>query len=249
MKKSFIAAIALSALVTVFAVMDSRADASADEYAAVRAEFAKHIPTFELESIKPGPVPGLLEIRRGTLVAYLSDDGRYLFQGELIDLVSGTNMTDKAASATRADMLAAASADTMVVFGPEKPTHTVAVFTDIDCGFCRKLHRQIGEYAAEGIEIRYLLYPRSGPGSESWSKAVDVMCAEDQNEAMTLAKSDQPVRSSNCALAKTVSDSYSLGGEIGLRGTPAIVTDDGTLISGYLPPKELKARLDAATLN
>lgn len=249
MNKILFAGVVAAVTLIGISSMDSRAEApSSEDYTEVRAEFSKHFPNFELESIKPGPMPGILEIRRGTLVAYLSDDGRYLFQGELIDLESNVNLTDRAASATRADMVAKADEKTMVIFGPDEPQYSVAVFTDIDCGFCRKLHQQIGEYAAEGIEIRYMLYPRSGPGSESWSKAEDVMCAKNQNEAMTMAKSDQPVDSVSCALARTVGDSYQLGSDIGLRGTPAIVTEDGTLISGYLPPKELKRRLESAAV-
>ncbi|MEO0996249.1 MAG: DsbC family protein, partial [Pseudomonadota bacterium] len=111
------------------------------------------------------------------------------------------------------------------------------------CTFCRKLHREIQQYTDAGIEIRYLMYPRGGPGSRAWAKAEDVLCSEDRNDAMTRAKNDEPVEAPSCAAASVVMDHYRLGQEVGLRGTPAIVLGDGEMISGYLPANELAARL------
>ncbi len=244
-----IASIAVYMLVVKADPAQAQVAEKAADYTALKATFAERFPHIQLESIKPSPLPGLLEIRQGTLVAYLTEDGRYLLQGEVIDLERNVSLTEEAASEIRKDLIGGAEKDAMVVFGPDKPQYSVAVFTDIDCTFCRKLHREIGEYAAEGIEIRYLMYPRGGPGSQSWEKAQHVMCAPNQNEAMTLAKNNQPVEARQCSSASVVADSYKLGAEIGLRGTPAIITDDGMLISGYLPPKELKRRLDEAALN
>lgn len=212
---------------------------------AVKAGFTERFPQIRKESIHAGPVDGLLEIREGTLVAYLSDDGRYLFQGDLIDLETDTNLTQKAAGIARKAMLAETPPSAEIVFSPEEGAqkHSVTIFTDIDCTFCRKLHRQMDEYMAAGIEVRYLLYPRGGPGSASWAKAEEVMCANDRNVAITMAKNDEVVVSKECAESSLVMDSYRLGAQVGLSGTPAIVLEDGQIISGYLPPAELARRL------
>lgn len=229
----------------VFLALNGTADVEVDSSLnKARESFTQRFPQVKAESIRPGPIDGMFEIRQGTMVAYLSTDGRYLFQGELIDLDTDINLTDQAASVERQSLMSQASADQQIVFGPKAPEYSIAVFTDIDCTFCRKLHREIADYSAQGIEIKYLLYPRGGPGSASWQKAEEVACAEDPTKAITLAKNDQLVVSKQCDLAKTVGDSYRLGGEIGLRGTPAIVLDDGTLISGYVPAKDLRERLD-----
>ncbi len=238
--------ISLSLLATLLAVgtiVSSLQAASLDE---VRAEFSEKFPQIKPESIHKGPVEGLLEIRQGTLVAYLTEDGRYLFQGALIDLDSNVNLTDVAASGGRKDLMQASNEDAQIVFAPEKPRYSVAVFTDIDCTFCRKLHREITAYQQEGIEIRYLLYPRGGPGSKSWQKAEDVMCADDRNRAITAAKNDQLVLSKACSAATMVADSYRLGQEVGLQGTPALVLDSGELVSGYLSAKDLLRKLQSA---
>ena len=215
------------------------------ELDAVKAKFTERFPQIRSESIHTGPLDGLLEIREGTLVAYLTDDGRYLFQGELIDLETDTNLTQKSAGIARKAMMADTPPSAEIVFSPDGAAkYSVTVFTDIDCTFCRKLHRQIDEYLAAGIEVRYLLYPRGGPGSLSWTKAEDVLCANDRNVAITMAKNDEVVTSGECAESSLVMESYRLGSRVGLQGTPAIVLEDGQIISGYLPPGELEKRLD-----
>jgi thiol:disulfide interchange protein DsbC len=128
------------------------------------------------------------------------------------------------------------------MFSPADVKHTVTVFTDVDCTYCRKLHGQMDEYLAEGIAIRYMLYPRNGPASRSWSTSEDVWCASDRNLALTAAKLDRDFKTNKCD-ASTISKHYMLGQNVGLSGTPAIVFDDGTMISGYLPPASLASRL------
>ena len=220
--------------------------ADADEdLARVRAQITERFPQLDAESINEGPIPGFFEIRQGVLVAYVTTDGRYLFQGDLIDLETHTNLTEAAMNGERRRVMDALADDDAIVFGPADPKHTVSIFTDIDCGFCRKLHREIDEYNEAGIAVRYLLYPRSGPGQASWQKAESVWCADDRNTALTRAKNDQPVQSRECD-ASMVQRHYDLGRDIGLRGTPAIVTETGELVSGYLPPAQLLERLEGA---
>ncbi|WP_405224226.1 DsbC family protein [Lentisalinibacter sediminis] len=218
--------------------------ADADEdLARVRAEISEQFPQIEPESINEGPIPGLFEIRQGMLVAYVTTDGRYLFQGDLIDLETSTNLTEAAMNGERRRVLDALGDDDAIVFAPADPKHTVSIFTDIDCGYCRKLHREIDDYNEAGIAVRYLLYPRSGPGNASWQKAESVWCADDRNTALTRAKNDQPVQSRDCD-ASMVQRHYDLGRDIGLRGTPTIVTGTGEVLSGYLPPAQLLERLE-----
>ncbi len=142
----------------------------------------------------------------------------------------------------RRDLVAGLATDKTIHFSPVDPKYSVTVFTDIDCTYCRKLHSQIEDYMAAGIEVRYLLYPRNGPASKSWSTSENVWCAKDRNLALTAAKLDREFETSQCT-SSAVTDHYALGRDIGLSGTPAIVLEDGTLIGGYLPPDQLAARL------
>jgi len=242
--KTIFARLAITASLFAFIATSTLAE-DADELEQVRATVAGLFGDIDEKDIFVSPVDGWYTVRKGAIVVYISADGRYLLQGDLIDLDEQVNLTENARNGARHDMLAAYPQEKMIVFSPEEKRFTVSVFTDIDCTFCRRLHNQIDEYLAEGIEIRYLLYPRNGPTSTSWATAEQVWCSDDRREALTLAKLDQHFESHDCD-PSAVSSSYAMGQNIGLRGTPAIVLEDGTLISGYLPPARL---LDALVTN
>ena len=195
------------------------------------------------ENVNPSPIDGWYTIHRGSIVAYVSADARYLLQGDMIDLIENVNLSEMVRNDSRRDLLAGVEDEEFITFSPADVKYSISVFTDVDCTYCRRLHNQISEYMAYGIEIRYLMYPRNGPSSPAWATAEEVWCSDDRNDALTAAKADRKFASTNCD-ATMVNNHYSLGQEVGLTGTPAIVLDDGTLISGYLPPDQLKARLD-----
>ena len=133
----------------------------------------------------------------------------------------------------------------MIVFKPAsgEVKHTITIFTDVDCGYCRQFHREIDKVTALGIEVHYLFYPRTGPNTESWTKADQVWCAADHNSALTRAKLGGEIPKS-AACATPVESHFELGQRIGVRGTPAIFNEAGDLIGGYLPPATLAKVLD-----
>ena len=131
--------------------------------------------------------------------------------------------------------------DKMIVYGPKDAKRHITVFTDIDCGYCRKLHNEMPELTAAGIQVRYLAYPRAGVGSKSHKKYVSVWCNSDQQTAMTDAKAGRDVPVASCE--NPVEESFELGRKVGVEGTPTIIFDDGTLTPGYLPSATLIERL------
>ncbi len=209
-------------------------------------QLAALLPGVAVDHISNSPISGIYEIAVGTNVAYVSDDGRYLLQGELFDLDSSENLTERSRSRMRVDLLANVDPDSAIVFGPgaQEAKHRVVVFTDIDCGYCRKLHQEIQQIMDLGIEVQYLFFPRSGPGTESWSKAGNVWCADDRNQAMTTAKAGGDVPARKCENTP-VQAHYDLGQRVGVRGTPAIYSESGAQLGGYLPAEALLGRLDA----
>ena len=128
-------------------------------------------------------------------------------------------------------------ADQVVFPATGAKKHTITVFTDIDCAYCRRLHAQIGEYNNLGIEVNYLFFPRAGVGSHSFEKAVSVWCAADRNSAFTTAKAGEEPAPLDCP--NPVERHFQIGKELGVTGTPALVAEDGTLIPGYVPPATL----------
>lgn len=203
-----------------------------------RAAIAAMFPEIRPEQIVPSPIQGLYEVRIGSQIAYVSADGRYLLQGEIIDLSTDQNLTESRREGVRRDVLAGVNEAEMIVFAPANPTSTVTVFTDVDCAYCRKLHKQIAAYNAKGIKVRYMYLPRSGPGTESWTKAEQVACAKDRRAALTRAKLGETLENKPCQ-PNPVAQHYNIGKDFGVQGTPAIILESGELIGGYLDPEEL----------
>ncbi|NND46732.1 MAG: DsbC family protein [Woeseiaceae bacterium] len=223
---------------------------AADDEAAldnVRSKMSDMFESVDPENITFSPVEGWFTIQQGSIIAYVSDDGRYLLQGDLIDLEQQVNLSEQSRNNARRDLIATLKDDDAILFSPADVKYSVTIFTDVDCTYCRKLHNQINEYLDQGIQVRYALYPRSGPASRSWSTAEKVWCAKDRNQALTAAKLDRKFETSSCDSAM-VSNHYRIGRDVGLSGTPAIVLQDGTLIGGYLPPAKLSLRLQQNAL-
>lgn len=216
--------------------------------AALRAARADLPP---MEVVK-SDMPGLYEARiTGGTVLYVSEDGKYFIAGDLYQITGGSfvNVRDARMKPERKRAIDAIDDKEMLVFSPPqgKVKASVTVFTDIDCGYCRKLHQEIPELNQLGIAVRYLAYPRTGINSASYNKAVSAWCADNPNQALTQAKAGQTIPQKRCE--NPVAKHYYLGNELGVTGTPALVYEDGTLQPGYVPAKELATRLGILPIN
>ncbi|MFZ2169773.1 MAG: DsbC family protein [Methylococcaceae bacterium] len=214
----------------------------ADE-SAIRQAMAKSMPSVKIDSVKPSVINGLYEVIVGANIFYVSEDGKYLLQGRLVDVAARKDLTEEKLSGTRKLAIEKIGQEKMIVFKPKIKKYTVTVFTDIDCGYCRKLHSEIDQYLAEGITIQYLFFPRAGKNSDSYNKAVSVWCADDRNAALTAAKKDQKVPAKTCT--NPVDEHMQLGEDFDVKGTPMIVTEIGNIYPGYLPAKQLVEALES----
>ena len=177
-------------------------------------------------------------------IFYLSQDGRYLFEGDLIDLGIGRNLTDQTRAGMRRDMFASLSESEMINFygtDSKKLKNKIYIYTDIDCGYCRKLHLEIPDLNKAGIAVSYLAFPRGGLKGESYSKAVSDWCAKDKKTALTLAKLGKAIESLTCD--NPVEDQYNLGKTMKLRGTPAIYSEDGLYLGAYSSAESIAKQL------
>ena len=190
------------------------------------------------EDVRPTPVPGVFELRRGADIIYMSQDGQYVFTGDLYRVEGRSNLTEARKAQLRKQLIDAVPESSMVVFSPPAPKYTVTVFTDVDCPYCQAFHKQIADYNKLGIKVRYLFFPRSGPNTPSWHKAEQVWCSTDRKAALTDAKLGKPLQAKICANTP-VAQEYQLGKDVGLEGTPGIVAADGRMVGGYMPPDQL----------
>lgn len=213
---------------------------SADQtVTALRARLIEKFPGVKIQDLAPSPVAGVYEFTANGDVMYISADGRYLLDAQIMDIDKRLNVTEAKRAGERKKALAQLDEKQMIVFAPASYKYTLTVFTDVDCGYCQKLHSEIAEINKLGVRVRYLAYPRSGPGSESWHKMETVWCAKDRKDAITRAKAGQAVTAEKNCGSTPIRAQYELGESLGVKGTPAIFTDSGQQIGGYIPADHL----------
>ncbi len=194
-------------------------------------------PEVEITRISPTPIANLYEVMIGPDVIYMSGDGRFVLRGDLLDLRERRNLSEDQREEVRKAILEKLPAKDYIEFAPAKTEHIVYVFTDVDCSFCRRLHRDVPELNARGIAVRYLAFPRGGAGTRTYDVMQSVWCSSDRRQALTDAKNGKAVKPSQCA--SPVASHLQLGQKFGVRGTPAIYLENGQELPGYTPPDEL----------
>lgn len=208
----------------------------------VRAEIAKRLE-IKVEDVRPSAVAGLYEVSSGAEVGYVSADGRFYIDGDVFDMGSKQNLTEERRMRSRLALMSGVADADAIVFAPKTGARrTVTVFTDVDCVYCRRMHGEMAELNRLGIRVRYLMFPRGGPGSDSWRKAESVWCSDDRRDALTRAKQGEKVASRTCD--SPIAAQYELGRQLGITGTPGIITDRGELIAGYATAAYLGAYLE-----
>lgn len=215
--------------------------ADPNDMEALRQLVSARLKGTPVDAVRPTPLPGIYEVQSGLNFGYVTLDGRYLIEGDLNDMTTGRSLTEDTRRTARMALVDQfSSADKAILYAPEgaPAKYTVTVFTDIDCGYCRRLHQHIAEYNADGIAVRYLFFPRSGPDTPSYFKAEKVWCAADRKAALTQAKLGSGYEG-DASCPNPVMDHLKLASQLGLRGTPAIILPDGQLIPGYQTPDEL----------
>ena len=200
-------------------------------------------PDLPIVQVRSTPLEGMyvLEISGGALF-YGTDDGRYLFAGDLYELGEHDliNHAEVWRVAQRHRLLA--SVNGPLVFPAEGSTKAIiSVFTDVDCGYCRRLHQEVPKLNQLGVEVRYLAFPRAGVGSRSYQKIVSAWCSADPNTAITRLKAGQTIPDIECK--NPVMSHYELGRELGVAGTPSIVLEDGSMLPGFVAAEDLALRL------
>ena len=209
----------MSAAVAIAALAMQTVSAQ-DKFELVEARIRTLAPSVQSIVVSETPMNGILQVQVGNDIVYATEDGKYLLQGRVIDMDSREDLTEASKAHIRKDILDHVDESDQITFAPGKPVYDLTVFTDIDCGYCRKLHSQIAEYNEQGIAIHYMAFPRAGVGSPSYDKAVSVWCAKDQQSALTAAKAGQdpePLHCENPELIRVFIERVKREGLTGLR--------------------------------
>ncbi len=220
-------------------LMTFTVSAEVDNAEKLKQALAKSMPNVKVSRITETPIEGLYEVIVGTQVVYMSVDARYMIEGDLFDLNTKRNMSEEAKSVIRLAAIDKLGVDNMLVYKPEKVKNTITVVTDIDCPYCRRLHDEIPDYMENEIQVRYIFMPLKG--AADMKKTVSVWCADDQQQALDTAKSGGKVEEKTCD--NPIKNHMVVARELGVRGTPAILLEDGRLLPGYVPVDKLVVEL------
>ena len=216
-----------------------------DELQPIRERIAEALPGLTLTSLAETPVPGLYELVVDGQIYYVNGTGEYLLDGSLIKLGSRTNLTENRLGSIQTALIEEIGEENMLIYEPKEPSdRSITVFTDISCGFCRRLHEDIDVLLDAGVRVRYLLFPRAGLGSPGHAALESVWCADDPQAALTTAKAGGEVPEATCD--NPIESHVALAERVGLRGTPLIFLDDGERIPGYREASELAAMVEAS---
>ena len=242
MLNKFLSAIALIAVVTFVNASDAHAADTSEK--AVRDAMHSLLPMTKVDEVVKSDLPGFYEVLVSGQVVYVSADGKYLLQGNLYNVAQKKDLTAARVAVMREQAVQRLPDEKKMIFAPEHPKHTVTVFTDVDCPYCRQFHKQIVEYNKAGIAVNYVLFPLDiHPGADK--KAAAVWCAKDRNAAYTAAMNGQdPGNDNSCA--NPVAETKSLGLALGINATPTVLAEDGTQVDlgKAVSPAQLAAELD-----
>jgi len=205
----------------------------------LKQALASSMPNVKPTKISTTPIAGLYEVIVGSQVVYMSDDARYMIEGDLYDLVTKKNVSENSKSLIRLATLNKLGVDDMLVYTPKKVKDTITVVTDIDCPYCRRLHNEVPDYLENGVEVRYIFMPLKG--APDMRKTISVWCSDDPQLALDMAKAGGEIEDINCK--NPIKAHMKLARELGVRGTPAILLEDGTMLPGYVPVDKVLATL------
>ncbi|NQY02661.1 MAG: DsbC family protein [Halieaceae bacterium] len=222
------------------------AEVDPDVEQALRAKLDNPAVGLKVGTVSESQLPGMLEVQfeNGPMV-YATPDGGFFLVGDLFAVQGDqfVNLAEQRRDKERVAELAEISSDDMIVFPADGETRShITVFTDATCFYCQKLHQEVPELNKRGVEVRYLAYPRAGVGSDGYRQLATAWCSENPQDTLTKLKNRESVADNVCP-GNPISSQFELGQKVGVRGTPAIITETGRMIPGYQSADDMMVSL------
>lgn len=229
-------------VLSIFLLIITLAASANSSAESVIAEKAKALmPNMPIDSVTPSKVPGLYTVASGGNVLYMTENGNTVIQGEMFDVTNKddiVNLTTETRKIGIKRLVSSLKPADLIIFPAAQEKTYITVFTDIDCGYCHALQKEVAELNAAGITVRYAAFPRTEKGTPSYDKAVSVWCAKDRKAAYANAMAGGTITPMTCK-DNPVDREKAMGEALGIAGTPAIIFQNGRLTPGYLPAKQM----------
>ncbi|MGB0938636.1 MAG: DsbC family protein [Colwellia sp.] len=240
MKKTFATFSLIASVALSFVTFNAISDASSVEKNLRNASNGRFADA-PIEVLGELPLKGFYEVMIGGQYLVVDESGSYAFLGGIIDLTTMENIAETRRNKAKA--IAAQTAikklpeDIFVTYSPKGEVKgTVYVYSDPNCGYCKKVHKEVNQYLAAGIELKYIPYPIFG--AKSVEQTRQMMCADNPEVAMTelMSGTDKGnYKQSNYpnVCSKLVDMGSESGRGLGITGTPYIYLSTGKVIAGY----------------
>jgi len=222
----------LAVVATLSLLIGSALHAAEADFDQIRKNIEANLPGIPVGSLEETPIEGIYELVTDGQIYYINESATYLLDGSLISLQNRENLTEGRLGGLHVGLIGDIGEENMLIYEPEQESNrSITVFTDISCGYCRRLHSELDTLLEEGVRVRYLLFPRAGLGTQAHKDLESVWCADDPQAAMTNAKAGGTIEPKSCE--NPIESHVALAERIGLRGTPLIYLDNGERVPGY----------------
>ena len=231
----------LTAIALIVVVSGAHAADNADK--TVRAAIHSLLPLAVIDTVVKSNLPGFYEVIISGQIVYVTADGKYLLQGNLYNVPDKKDMTSARIAAIREQAIKQLPASKQIIFAAKNPKHTVTVFTDLDCPYCRAFNKNVAAFNNAGISVNYVMFPLDiHPGAEK--AAVAIWCAADRKTALNEAMDGKNPGNATCK--NPVAETKALGVSLGINATPTVLAEDGTSVNlnKAQSPQAFMAELD-----
>jgi len=199
-----------------------------------------------IEHVENSPVSGVFTVVSKEGISYATENGDYIFTGNLFK-VNGQDVENVTESALLKGVQNFANNTQTIDYKSPNEKYVIAIFTDITCGFCQKLHHDIAEYLRAGISIKYLAYPRMGLNSVVSKNMASIWCSSEPKKAFDEAMKDNvlPNNKPSKECRELIAAQFDMGSTMQLKGTPTSITLKGKpfVFTGYVTPESMAKQL------
>lgn len=212
----------------------------ADE-AAIRQALRERNANVPIKSVTETAIPGLYEVFSGDHIVYSDATGDHVLMGPLVDTRNRTNLTQQRLDALKTVKFDTLPLDKAITIVKGKGERRIAVFSDPDCPFCRRLEKELT--GIDNLTVHIFLLPLAELHPQAMEIAKNMWCAEDRARAWNayMLEGRKPDAGRNCATP--IEAIAALAAELGISGTPAIVLPSGRRVDGAVPAAKLEALL------